>query len=367
MKQVEGELGLSAGAALLYTVLAAKLFVQYPANLINVGGPAGWQVALVMTAAGLLLFLPTAALAKRFPGRGLAQISEEVAGPFLGSLLTLAVVLWLFASFANGMRNFTETFKVSSLPITPPSALMMVIAGCAIYACYRGLEGLGRGAMLLLPIVAAGSLSVLLFSLPRVEIGRLYPFWGFGLTETLTGGLLYAGMAADAILLLMVGHAFREPSHLRQAGLIAIGLFGLTATATVLILITVFGSPDAGEQTLPMFTLARLVYLGRFVQRTEALITMFWVLAAAVRLSALLYGTVTGLAVVMRLPYYRPLLFPVTLLAFTLAFVAPDARTVGIIDRDWLRPLGLALMAVPPLLLGLAAVRRKGAKAGAQA
>lgn len=363
--RVEGHIGPLEGTMMVFALLTAKLFVQYPSYLIEAGGPAAWQVGLVMTGTGLLVFLPMAALVRRFPGRGLAEISQEVAGSALGGLLTLLVSAWLFAHLANGIRKFSETFIVSILPETPPSVLAIVVVLCAVYASYRGLEPLGRGTQILFPIIAAGAVLMLCFSLPRVDMSRLYPFWGYGVGMTLLEGLWLSSMVSDAVVLLAVAYAFRQSAYFRTSGLVGILLFGLLATVTVVVLVGIFGAPDAAQQPFPMFNLARLVYFGRFGQRFESLMVMFWFFAAAVRLALLLHGAVVSLAGALRLPYYRPLLFPLAVVAVAVSILPKDFISVLRIDRDWLLPLGLVVLAIPALLLVIAMLRGKGGESRA--
>lgn len=360
MTQGEGHIGLREGVILVFAVMAAKLFLQYPEYLINASGPAAWQAALIMTVTALLLFLPIVYLTRRFPGRSLAAISEEVAGPVAGPLLTLAVAAWLFATMTVSIRNFTETFIVAILPTTPPSVLTLALLLCISYAAYRGLEALARTTLILIPVIAAGGFLVLLFSLPRGDVSRLFPFWGDGLGPTVLGGAYFAGMAAEAIILLVVGYGFKQAKSLYHSGLLGITLFGITAAMTVTVLVMVYGAPDASQLPFPMYDLTRLVYLGRFLQRTESLIVMFWFFAAAVRLSTLLYASTVAVAGALQLPSYRPILLSVTLLSGVLSLVPKDFVTILHLDRDWMRPLGIAVLTIPLLLLVVARLRGKG-------
>lgn len=361
MVHYDGHIGLREGTLLVFTILSAMLFLQFPQYLISVGGTAGWQVALVVTGVAMLLLLPLGALAKRFPGQGLAEIAQATAGLFFGTVLTLVVGTWLFASGVLTLRNFTETFLVAILPNTPPSALMLVAMGCAIFASYKGLEAIARSTLILLPLIALGILLVLAFSLARIDTSLLFPLWGHGLVNTVTGGAYYASMAAEVIFLLASGYAFRDGKILRASGLWGTLLFGLGATATVAVLVGTFGAPIASQNPFPLFNLARIVYLGRFLQRTESLIVMFWFFAAAVRLSVLLHSAIVTLGGGLRLPAYRPLIFPLSTIMVALALVPKDYVTVLRLDRDWIRPSGFVILAVPALLWLLAAIRGKGA------
>lgn len=365
MIREEGHIGFLEGAILIYTILSAKLFVQSPGFLIDVGGPAAWQAALVMTATGLVLVLPIGALARRFPGQGLAQISEAVGGPFLGSLITLYVAAWLLANTVNGVRNFTETYIGTVLPNTPPSVLTLTAVACMAYASYRGLESICRATQVLLPVILAGILLVLLFSMPRLQTSRLYPFWGHGMVSTVTGGVYYGGLVAEAVVALAIGYAFREQIHVRRATMVGITLFGLLTALTVSVLVMIFGAPDAAQQPFPLFNLSQLVYLGRFLQRTEAVIVMFWFFNVAVRLSALFHASVVTLTGMLRLPLYRPLIFPLAVLVIATSLLPEDSLAVIRFKRDWLTPLGLGVLFVPGILLALALVRGKGGQSHA--
>lgn len=360
MREYEGHIGQREGVILVFTVLSAMLFLQFPQFLVEVGGPAAWQAGLVMTGAALLLILPLGALAQRFPGRGLAEISREAAGSFLGGLFTLLVAAWLFTSTVLTLRNFTETFLIAILPNTPPSVLIVVAVGVAVFASYKGIEAIGRAAQILLPLIAGGALLVLLFNLPRADTSALFPLWGHGLVNTITGGLFYASTVAEVIFLLAAGYAFRDGATLRTSGLLGTLLFGLSTTLTVAVLVATFGAPTARETPFPLYNLARLIYLGRFLQRTEALIIMFWFFAAAVRLSVLLHATVVSVAGALRLPDYRPLLFPMAVIMSALSLMPEDFLAALRIDRDLVGPLGFIVLAVPLLLWLLALVRGKG-------
>lgn len=365
MQGYQGHIGAREGSVLLFTVLGSMLFLQYPQYLVHVGGPAAWQVAVLVTLFGLIFALPIVALGRRFPGRGLAEISLETAGPLVGTLLTLVVATWLAAVTTVSLRNFTETFVITILPETPPSVLILTGTVLAVFTAYKGAEAVARTAYVLLPLISAGVLLVLLFSLPRVDTTLLFPIWGYGLDRTVMGGLYYASMSAEVIVLLAMGRAFRDSRSLQHSSLRGILLFGVAATLTVVVLVGIAGTHLARQDPFPLYYLSRLVYLGRFLQRTEALVVMFWILAAAVRVSALMYATTISLAGALRLPDYRPLLFPLATILTALSLLPKDYVSVLILDRNWVRPLGFAVLAVPLLLWILALVRRKGAAANA--
>lgn len=360
MNSYEGHIDSRQGVYLTAGALLAMVFLQYPEFLVDAGGPAAWQVAITLTIGSVILFLPMVALFRRFPGTGLAEISEEVAGPVFGPLITLIVALWLMFSATLTVRNFTETFIATILPFTPPSVLIICVLACVAYASYRGLESICRSAEIFFPLTMVLGLLTLGFSLLRADGAFIYPLWGHGLPDTLRAGTYYIGMTGEVVVLLVVGYAFRTTADFRRSGMYGIIIFGVVTALSVAVLIMVFGSQDAAQSPFPMYQLARLVYLGRFFQRMESAVVLFWFFAAALRLAILFHAAVVALGGALRLPYYRPLIYPVAVMIAAGSLLPKDFVTVLRLERDWDRLIALSIYGVPILLLILALIRKKG-------
>jgi spore germination protein KB len=355
----EGHIGPLEGVMMVHAILAAPLFVQFPTYVLSAGGTAAWQIAVIITILAVLLLLPMAALIRRFPGQGLASITEAVAGPVVGIPLSLAVIAWLMASLVASLRILTEAFIALILPNTPPGILIAVAIGCAVYASYRGVEPLGRATQILFPLIFVGGWSVFFFSLPRAHVSYLFPFWGYGFQTTFFSSFPLVGLGAELVAFLILGHCFRTSRQFWYSTFWGTVLSGIALMATVLILVMVFGAPNAAQQPFPFFSLARMVYFGRFFQRTEAVIVMLWFFSAAVRISVLLHGAVITFGQAFRLPYHRPLVFPFATLVAALVALPEDTVAVIRFEQNWIRPIGALLMLLPGLLLLLSILTGK--------
>jgi spore germination protein KB len=358
--QAEGEIGLYQGVILVYVVLGARLFIQFPTFLIRGGSTAGWQAALVMTAVGMAMFWPSGALARRFPHKNLTTIAEEVLGSFLGGLISFGVALWLLVEVVIGFRLFTETFIVTILPNTPPLVLTTVSVICVGFASYKGIESMARAIQILFPLVIIGVLIILILDLQIAEPSRLAPYWGYGFAVTWRTGFHYASVVSEVLVLIVLGNSFGLPKHLVRGGLGGILLFGVTTAITVSMLVMVFGSLDSAQQSFPLFNLARLIYLGRFLQRVESLVVMFWFFTVAIRISILFHASIVTLTGTFHLPEYRPLIFPILAIIMVCSQIPKDFVRVVYLDQFWVHTVGFSALAVPLLLLLVALLRRKG-------
>ncbi|MFO7173808.1 MAG: GerAB/ArcD/ProY family transporter [Bacillota bacterium] len=356
----QGHIGGGQAALLIFTILATKVLLVYPTIMVQDGRGAGWMLVLLNAAWGAAAAWVLAALARRFPGRGLAEIAQEVAGPVLGTAFGLAVAGGLVFLAALVLRLLSEAFIISILPQTPPSVLIGTAVALAIYAGYLGLEPLARAHQVVIPPVVAAIVVVLLLVLREAQAGWLYPILGPGLPALAAASLRHAGAWIEVVLLGIYGHAFRRPGDLGRAGLWGVTGAALALAATTAAFTAVFGPEGAAREPFPLYHLARLVYLGRFFQRAESLFVLFWVAGSLAYTAVLLHGAAVTTAQALGVPFYRPLLLPLGLLLFSLALLPGSYTATQAWDallRQW---AALPLFGILVLLLAVGRLRRRG-------
>ena len=100
------------------------------------------------------------------------------------------------------------------------------------------------------------------------------------------------------------------------AALIAFTVLSILLAVSVLTM----GKEISTETTLPFYRLSRNIYLGRFFQRVEALFIIIWSIVGALKIALTLYGAAVSLARTLKLPDYRPLIWPLGLIIFIFSF-----------------------------------------------
>ncbi|MDA8210631.1 MAG: endospore germination permease [Clostridia bacterium] len=358
----EGHIGYREAVALLAIMLITKVFLTCPSNISDLGGTAGWLVVLVYLLVAVVAVLPGLALLKRYPDRTLIEVAEEFGGAITGILVALLLFGYFLLSTVIIMRQFTETVIVALLPTTPISLITVFFLLGMLYPCYQGIESLTRGAWLLMPFFALGLFGVLALVLPWANPDYLFPFWGPGLPAILKAGPMKSSMLGEILLVTLLNPYLRDRQKVTAVVMSSLIISGLIFTLTVLVYQMVFPYPASGtEITYPMYNLARLIYFGRFVQRVESIFIFIWVFSLLVNVSALFYGTTVSLARGLNLPFYRPLLFPVAVLIYSLNFLILNFPTAAWLDAEVLHNYGwIIAFGLPALVWLLAKLRDKG-------
>lgn len=363
----DGHIGYNEAIALTITIISSKVFFSYPGQMVREGQTAAWLVVLVSSLTAVLAWLVIARLMGRFPGKSLVEVSEEVAGVIPGTLLSLAFFGFFLALTSIVLREFSETIVGTILPETPISVVASILLAAVLYASYMGLEAVSRACFLISPFIMVALLALIAGVLPFAKLNYMAPFLGPGLSTIIERGAIQSSSFAEILILPLLYPAIRQTSKFTQIGLWTIGISTLIMTGVVVVFKLVFPYPMALDTAYPMYQLARLIYLGRFFQRVEAILFFIWIFGALLSLTISFYTSAVTLARSLHLPVYRPLLFPLIILVFAFSLLAPDYVTSLRIDEEILRSWGWApAFGLPLLLLSLAWIRGKGVGQGEQ-
>ncbi len=355
----DGHIDMRQAAVMAQILIAAKIFVTLPRVMAQRAGTAGWIVILIGgVVAWIGLFFITR-LSLRFPKYSLVEASEVLLGPILGRLVGLVFISYFLYLTSILLREFTETFKTAILPETPPSVLALVMLSILMYGTYCGIEALARASELLFPFIAASFFAALLVW-PNVHMGFLRPFLGPGTLVLLKNGLFSAAIYGEILFLAMIFPFLRQKGDAFRAGTIGIGFSAVILASLTALGIMVFSARGLSELPFPLLTMVRLVNLGRFLQRIEALYVFIWFFTGALKLSIAFYVTVLGTAQLLKLEDFKPLIWSYGVLVLSLSFIPRNLSESFAFEVDILRKYGsIATFLLPAGLWLLAMILGK--------
>ncbi|HHW14125.1 MAG TPA: endospore germination permease [Firmicutes bacterium] len=340
-------------------LVAGTAFLSLPRITASPAGSGAWVGVVGGAALALPLLWLLLALYLRHPGLTLVGTGRRLCGPFLGSLLGLALVAWSHFYLAVLVREFTGVFLVTFMPETPLSVFVAVTVALLMYAAYQGMEAIVRTAQVFLPFIVVSLLVIVLGVLPRFKAGHLLPLSGNGWPGVGLAALYTASPFAQALAATAFFPLLRQPREARPA--LAVGL--VAAAVTFLLLTTAelgaFSAPVLDHLAFPTLSAARLIRLGLFFERFEAGFMVVWFVLSFLKLALFFFFATATLAEVLGLATHKPLCLPGGLIvAFTAFFPENDGVTrhlLGLLYR-----YGLVAFAVPLFLLAVSWLAGRG-------
>ncbi|MDD3652809.1 MAG: endospore germination permease [Desulfotomaculaceae bacterium] len=361
----EGMFGPGEAVILLAISSISRLFLSYPGMLFEIGGPATWLTPLGGLVLALAAIFVLSLVLKKSPGSTIVEINEQAFGPYLGVAVNiLAIVMVLELLGATYIREFSEAMLVTTLRFTPISVVDAAFLALGLLGAYLGIEALARTARLTYLYVLAALLFVILALIPFWNFHNLLPLLGKGPKEVFILGSLSTATLAELVIAGVIIQAMGGAEKLTRIGYRFIFMgFGLMMI-TLLDLVLTYNWTVSEEFTQPFLRLARTIYLGRFFQRLEAIFILVWVVVGALKIALLLYATAVSLARSLKLPDYRPLLWPLGLAMYILSLLPVDMVTTIRLDNylRWL--LFVPAYLLPLLILAALWLKGRGARAG---
>jgi len=353
------KIGEREAIAYLVTIVIAKVFLAYPAVLVGYAANAAWLVVLLSGLVTLFFINFVTKLVTSFPGKSFPEVCQTILGPYFGLVTACLPILGMLLEESLLLRNFSESMLVVALPETPLSVVMVCFLGACLVAVYLGIENIARASYISFPFTLAAILCITLLSFNAWKPDLLFPILGEGLFSILKAGLIRSSDYLELVNLYIIPFLF-YPKQVKRIGqksvVMVIGVF----LVVILTYTMSFPFPVAEEPYLPLYTMARGVYLGHFIQRIEAIFVIFWVFAGLLLLSSGFYVLCIILAQILKLPDYKPLISPLAIITFALAFAPPSLSDVVYLSNYGVREWGWLIYYGIPIILLLVARLRGG-------
>ncbi|KYP82018.1 GerAB/ArcD/ProY family transporter [Ferroacidibacillus organovorans] len=350
-----GRVGTVELAALLTVYGSTDIFLSFPSRLAEHSAQGAFFTpllsAVLMLAALFVVFLLQRSVAKR----NWLESLDETLTPYLTMPLALALSCYFLLQTALNAREFSETIITTVLPATPTSIIILLLLLTVFYYAMAGYEGLTRVSILLGGVMLVGLIVLTLLPMTWFRRELLFPILGNGPLALAKSGFRNTGEFPQLLLIMILAATLRNHKHTLRVGIMSISFSAVIMSVVLLVFIGTFASAVTGTVPFPMYQLARVIYVGRYVQRLESVFVFLWISAAVIKLGFGLWLTGYLYAHAFRMPLYRPLLPMFIVLIYVLAFLPPDLPTVQMLYANYFEkyswivtlalPVGLALIA----------------------
>lgn len=364
----EGHFGFTEALSLTVIAIITKIFYISPRVIINTLGTAAWQGTLISCVTCLIFFVLLYNLMKRFPQLDLYQIFEAVAGKILGKILILVFSIYILYYSSVNIREFITILKTYSMPLTPPSFLIIAFLAVVVAFAYVGLEGIARVSCVYFYIILGGILLIILLAIPSYDLDYLYPIWGNGIFLTIKTGIARVGAYDEVVFLAIIIRSIHGLDNFKKAGFLSIIVSGVVFGIVLAATLAAFQYHVGSESLSGMYHLSRVIYFSRFFQRVESIFMFIWVISSVISISFAFYLALSSYCRVFDISNHRPLLLPFAILTFALTFLSQNVAQLTEIHVKFIRVYSSAIMiGIPMIILAMAVIRRKkGVKKGAQ-
>jgi spore germination protein KB len=285
-------------------------------NPTTIAGQDAWLAYIFGWLGGFLLIWLYVRIALINPSLTLVEILKKVFGKYFGTVLALLYIWYFLHLAAIVLRDFGEHMNVTVYFKTPMVFTMGCFALLIAYCLRKGLEVTGRAAEILMPYLFVFLLVIFCLLLPEYDTDNLFPFLEKGLAPVIKASLgVFTFPFGESVAFLMIFPALYSARQLKKVSFTAFLVMGFIIFGVIIRDLLSLG-PDL---------LTRLVFPPSLSTeltpelQLEPLISVNLLLGGWVKITICLYAAVVGIAQLLNLDDYKPLVFPLVLFTVVLA------------------------------------------------
>lgn len=303
------------------TVLLMIGFLFGSSVLLSPGQAAGtdaWIAILLGVGEGLFFAFGYLMLLPRFPGKTLIQIIEVVFGRFMGFLISVGFLWFVFHLLSLVLVTYLDFLKLAFLTQTPSAVLLLFGVIVCAYTARYGVEVLARCSQILVLLTMFIIIIVTLFVIPQMDMRNIQPIlntpWPKMLKAVHVASTLPFG---QTVVFAMILPFINKKNQLTKVPVTATIIAGLFLSFLSFRTAAVLGK-TASIYVYPGYNVARLIEIGDAFNRMEILVALNFLTMGFIKVSVLLYTISLGTAQLFKLDTYRALVLPIGILVIIL-------------------------------------------------
>lgn len=300
--------------ALLTTAFIAKITKQDT-----------WLVTLTGLGVSLLFALVYIALYKKFPSKTLIEIHTLLYGAYLGPLISIAYLFFIFTIMASNLRFIVDFILTYIMPETPISVLLILFTFICAWGVRSGIEVLARMSFTLVVITLGVIFLTIILLIKDMELSNFLPIFNTPLRDFIQGTHIIATVSfSEIFIFLMIFPSLNSHKKLKSSV-----MWGLIIGGGTFLLSTVRNTSILGITSSimysPSYETVRLIDLRNVITRLEVLVAIVLMNTMFLKVSLLYYATALGTAQLLRLKSYTPLVLPIGIISISFALLLFDS------------------------------------------
>ena len=250
-----------------------------PAYLATSSGHDGWISVLLYGILVTVVILLMVKLMNRYDNQSVYEINKFLYGKYLGGLLNLLIVLYLWYSACLFLRIYINILHIHLLRLTPTLVLDVFIIIPTVYLVWYGLKYVARYTIMIY-IVLTFCLIMFLLVLKDLRLTFLMPIGESGI-EGIKASFApcMAGFLGYEVIAVIYPEITNKQKAMKYA-LISNIITTIFFIILVLVTTSFFGEEMLKKSLYPIIKLSRS-YKAPIIERLDILFIAFWLPAMA--------------------------------------------------------------------------------------
>ena len=266
-------------------VMINKIILNLPKSIIQTTGTGALINILFIGFLALLFVFLLSYLFKKFPNEDIIDISEYLGGKTLKIIIGLAYIILFSLIIATVITRFSDLLKIIYFKNSPYALIISFFLIGICFSAKLGSKSIIKANFIILPLILL-SLIIILFGISDyASISGLFPILGNDIKTTFVDGSLNIFAFGGIKYLFFLMPLLKNKKDFKKIAISSIILSTVFLFFIVGALLLVCPFIINSDEILSVYLLVRIIQFGDFLQRTDALFILLWVISALSYLS----------------------------------------------------------------------------------
>lgn len=337
--------------SLIIMVTINQIIFNLPNHMINNVGSSTWLNIIVVSIIAILFCLLICKLFKSFPSQDIIDISEYLGNKVLK--LIIGILYLIFFLFIAGvfLAYFTNCLRLVYFDRTPIVFLLLLFLIPVVYSTKLGIKPIASINLVITPVILFSMLMIFFITSKDFVPQRIFPILGFGINETFFKGLnnIFTFSAFSYLYFLLP--ILENPKDFKKITVISTIISAIYLFFSVICLLMMFPFISFSDGMLSVYLLTRLIKLGRFFQRVDAILIFIWILSFLSFLSITICLINRILKKLVNLKSPNEMTYSICFIVFSIALLFRNITDIKIVQNLFLKYVIISLVFVISLAI----------------
>lgn len=270
-------------------VMVNRIILNLPYSILENTGTGSVINLIYVGIIGLIFVLLINKLFKAFPNSDIVDLAEFSGGNIFKIIIGIFFVCLLFLTLFSTVIDFTNLLKIIYFHRSPVIFIVIFFILALLISNLIGLRSIAKTISLILPFTIISILFSFGAVFDSISVDSFTPIFGNGYKSVFVNGLTNLFSFSIIIFFFFFKPLLKNSFDFSKVTIISFVISWILLLLTVLSLLIAFPAIHASSNLNFLYSLARKIELGDFLQRLDALFIILWILCVFSYLSIITY------------------------------------------------------------------------------
>ena len=354
------KIGNTEAIFLIIIVTVVHIILNIPQYILNSTSTSSILNIIYVSFISLIICYYVCKLFSYFPNQDIIGVAKYLGGNWLKIIISILYIAYLFFISSILLRNFSESLKIIYFPSTPVITIILVFLLGTTIANKIGLTSIIKCNLIIAPLVLVIMLVLFLSTSHEYVWQRALPVLGNGFNQTFIRGLSNIYAFGGISILYLISPLLYKQSDLKKVGFFSIAVSSVYLILAIASLLFMFPFITNTQTLLSIYIATREMNYGEFIQRTDAIFILIWILAIFSYLSIVIGFILTFIKEIIPIKFSKPMIYSTSSLIFSFSLLPENfAQIIFTEDTIYKYVLISLSLIISPIILILGVLKKR--------